>query len=735
MPEDIGQALLNVDVRPVRLGYAAREASVDDFRSAVLEASSRWGGMQEPILPVGADGHIVPSHMGLLDRMPVDYLCSISDELRPQAAELQEQVHRQVVTLQYVQTHLAVHATHVQPEQARPSNVIGARHEDPVTSLAALGAAWDPDQITAWQGVGLNVFPQPFGLGQLVGAQFNGSSLITATAAQCSESAVYGLSGVPLVIWLTAPDSLDDAWAYWNFRTLIPRRLSFVPSCLLPLPIDDMAPVRVLVEAVCARRPFHSDPDMIVFSHSIDTPAAEHFIQALGAREYDGDAVQISWSSHGHLQPSQPLTALLANPTQLVAVNRDLGQRTVVPTYLRRRKTIVSVDSPVRFRALGGDVRLRFSGPSAFSIPESPSAVKLFDANAIQAQGCVEIATTASNHYTVHLDVPQRIAVLSAYLQDQRLAHDLSDKGQLARGVLNATPDIARLRNPVALAVIDSLTTHRFSHELDEARKLLPEMDEAHLEQLIHAVQNTRQTSRTLEQVFLEVRATCSEVERPHVGAALGSLADAHMLARGFLVVCELCGIRSFIELRTAGAPALCPGCGSSATYEIDPTGQPAIHYRLNALLDRASDQGVLGHVVVEAALRDRFGYDDLINLPGVNLVLADHSTREIDSLALIQKDLWIGEVKPRSEYFTDEQLNRDLALGEAIGAQTYLIACMAGIDQSRIDAALDAAVQHGMQLAVLDAADTSLRILTRYDVAAIRSHQEPPPAEAGPAI
>jgi hypothetical protein len=59
----------------------------------------------------------------------------------------------------------------------------------------------------------------------------------------------------------------------------------------------------------------------------------------------------------------------------------------------------------------------------------------------------------------------------------------------------------------------------------------------------------------------------------------------------------------------------------------------------------------------------------------------------------------------------------------------------MSGIEQLRIDAALDAALQHDMQLAVLDAADTSLRILTRYDLAGLRSHQEPPPADAGPAI
>jgi hypothetical protein len=46
-----------------------------------------------------------------------------------------------------------------------------------------------------------------------------------------------------------------------------------------------------------------------------------------------------------------------------------------------------------------------------------------------------------------------------------------------------------------------------------------------------------------------------------------------------------------------------CPVCGAAAGFVSGPTGEPSLHYRLNALLDRASDNGVLGHLVGMAAL------------------------------------------------------------------------------------------------------------------------------------
>jgi hypothetical protein len=156
MADDYGQALLNVDVRPIRVAYAVAEGSRDDFRAAVLEASSRWGGIAEPILPIGSDGRVLPEWLPLLDLAPVDFVCAIS---RPKEewGPLREQVGRDVVTLEQIQPGFAsLHATAVQPVGGRPSNMAGARPNDPIATLAALGAPSDEAQRRAWQEAGRN---------------------------------------------------------------------------------------------------------------------------------------------------------------------------------------------------------------------------------------------------------------------------------------------------------------------------------------------------------------------------------------------------------------------------------------------------------------------------------------------------------------------------------------------------------------------------------------------------
>jgi len=47
--------------------------------------------------------------------------------------------------------------------------------------------------------------------------------------------------------------------------------------------------------------------------------------------------------------------------------------------------------------------------------------------------------------------------------------------------------------------------------------------------------------------------------------------------------------------------PPSCPGCSTVAAYTVD--SQLSIKYRLNSLIDRASDQGVLAHLRIIAHL------------------------------------------------------------------------------------------------------------------------------------
>lgn len=714
MAEELGPALVNVDVRPIRLTYAVADGSEADFRAAVLEASSRWGGLQELILPVGSDGRILEEWFPLTDVAPPDYVCATSN-FAEWRNSLQEQSQRGVVDLSYVQQHATLHAAAVQPSFGH-TNVFAAQPDDNLVSLVGLGAASDAEQLSAWQAVGQTVFPQPIGPLQVAGAQLNESSLIAATGRQCGETALYGVSGGPIVLWLSEPDSLEDALGFWNTRALIPVRLAHFASCILPRDWEDAGELKAMLEAVRNKQNYVYEPDMIVYSRSLDETTLRAFIATLGVKEYSADTFSLTPTTPGTARTAQQLTAAIANPSWFVARRRDFGTRATEPTYLRRNGTIITVDSPVQFRpGIGGEVRLRFSGPSAFTIPASLSAAKLFERNAVIAQGFVEVSTWPAAHYTFNLAIPERGAILDAYLTDRRVTHGLSDKGRLAGGVLGAIPEVDRIRDTVALRVIDALTTHRFKYELREMRRELPEVPEARREEFARRLMNVRQETRTLERIFEEVRG--ADVAAPtQIGAVLNPLADAGIVLRGFQADCPVCGMKAFIELSDATAPAICPGCRSEAPYSLDNASQPVIHYRLNALIDRASDQGVLGHVIVVAALRDLYG-DDVVAIPGTNLTFPDGTAREADILALVHGDIWSGEVKPGSDDFTDTQIHRDLDLVEAVGASTYLMACVAGIELSTIDRALTFCAARDIRLAILVGPRDAIRTLSKLDL------------------
>jgi hypothetical protein len=118
------------------------------------------------------------------------------------------------------------------------------------------------------------------------------------------------------------------------------------------------------------------------------------------------------------------------------------------------------------------------------------------------------------------------------------------------------------------------------------------------------------------------------------------------------------------------------------------------------------------------------FGEQDVVNMPGADITMPDGSACEADAIALIRGDVWLGEVKPRAAAFTSDQMVRDIQVAEAVGANTYLIACLNGVDEERVQAALTLATAKEIRLAVLDAADGKIRILSKHDLRPVAEDQ-----------
>jgi hypothetical protein len=78
--EYLGQEDFSISVRPGRCAYLIADGSQSGFKRAVREASSRWGGMSEPILPVAEDGHLEGLWVQILDFADVDELINVDVE-------------------------------------------------------------------------------------------------------------------------------------------------------------------------------------------------------------------------------------------------------------------------------------------------------------------------------------------------------------------------------------------------------------------------------------------------------------------------------------------------------------------------------------------------------------------------------------------------------------------------------------------------------------------------------
>jgi hypothetical protein len=87
--EYLGQQLVHLDVRPKKAAFLFRSGSAAQFRAGVERASSRWGGVQEAIVPVSRRGRIEPRWRQIVEILDPDVVFDIAgldEEARAKAA-------------------------------------------------------------------------------------------------------------------------------------------------------------------------------------------------------------------------------------------------------------------------------------------------------------------------------------------------------------------------------------------------------------------------------------------------------------------------------------------------------------------------------------------------------------------------------------------------------------------------------------------------------------------------
>jgi hypothetical protein len=108
----------------------------------------------------------------------------------------------------------------------------------------------------------------------------------------------------------------------------------------------------------------------------------------------------------------------------------------------------------------------------------------------------------------------------------------------------------------------------------------------------------------------------------------------------------------------------------------------PRLHYRLNALVDRASDQGVLPHLLAHGAL-NRWDPFTVLTMGTDVTVPSRARSVEIDLFGVHAGRLIMGEVKTKAEDFDSAQLRRDMSLARELGVDDYIAAAVYGMDDA----------------------------------------------------
>ena len=713
----IGQSVFHVVVVPARAAYLIRNGDQEAAVRAIQEASTRWAGSSEPIIPVCSSGSVTDWFRQVVGVSAVDGLVNVN--LEPDVADqIAGSLGLPWVALEDIDrggiTQFSTHPGHLRQVRGRlvaGGDVLGRLGTPTPTALlsGADGDLWEkvavgdltPEAEADSRG-GSVVARRATSGDEFVLPQLSETCWLDVGASQFHEYTAMGMMApVPAIIWVTRPDSLEDCLHYWNLRAIRSLRFARAPMALLPLSSLDRDTywdtLRRLLPGYLAR-PEALSPDVLLFSLSIGDEDLKRIGELLGLEESESPV-----SRSMVVPPPRPRSAPFTfrtdiNPRRYLALPRRYGETAQAIVQIYRDETIVEVDSPVSFSGLGRHL-IRLSTSGFDGIPRRPATAHLihgeaswftdeFDGDALQ------LADLGRTRYSINLRIPTLSEVTWSLLKEQTVTAELSDKGRLANrldqvGVSDILLDagvievITLLKTPRSRSMERSLRQARAEGSADEdLKKMAAEWGG-----------RVQRRFRSLRQIRGEVEGGCG-------GSAIETLSGSRWAERGLRINCDLCMMNSFIPIQTASPDPQCPACGATGqTYE--PKGDPELHYRLNSLVDRAADQGIIPHLYAVAQLQASNSLTHL--LPGVKFTLSDGTSGEVDLYGVHEGSVVAGEAKTKAEEFTEEQIKRDIKLSAQLAADIHLMVCVEPIAETTRTFAQEYAETAGIELSIID--------------------------------
>ncbi len=231
-----GQTTATLAVLPARVVYLIAAGSRSGFRRVGQEASCRWAGMTELIVPLRQRGGIAAVWVEMVEHG--EYDCLVNVDASSDAAErAKRQLQLPLVQLRNIDragpSQYSVHPSNVLELAPRPNAPLMATSADaPLWEVASAGDLTDEHLADPWE---QGFARRPRCADEIGRAQIAGETLFDRGLEQFGEHhASGGGFSVPTVLWITKPNSLTDCLWFWNCRALRPLTFNPLPIYLLP---------------------------------------------------------------------------------------------------------------------------------------------------------------------------------------------------------------------------------------------------------------------------------------------------------------------------------------------------------------------------------------------------------------------------------------------------------------------------------------------------------------------
>jgi DNA-directed RNA polymerase subunit RPC12/RpoP len=694
VPEFLGTAVAEVNLRPRRIAYLIESGSGEQLGKAIAYASTEWGGVTQLIVPVNKRGTISRYWRDVCDVISpecfIDY-AGLPDSL---ATELRNAYNASIHPESLLShSEPGIHALASLPPGSLQLEAFVSREESLLVS-GILGVV-PKEHMSLWEEVGVS-FVHAESAMDLLNAQINGLSPIEVTRRNIEIFEVQ--SGTPggIIVLPIGRVTPQQVLHFWNLRALSYPSFGTYLLCL-PRSALQEEEVAERLRDLCVERS-RMVPDLVLYGHQ---PV---LLQQLGERmgfQLPLDK-KVSWTFAAEEKrdlAKRPLTCRVNIPPEVFLGGvRFFGQRIKVPVSILAGNVTLHAESPVRFHPrIRGFLRWEVRGVPHLRWPPSPSVARLIHQNASFSQFGVGVITGPNTEYGFPLSIPEPESVCSAYLKDHGMTWSPSDKGRYAHALSESIgADVVRelLGNSQRMAVISELV----SISRKKAEQLL---DRVHIvsgsaDEIAGILESTASPRwRGLDEL-----AGATNNPKQAVALIAAELVSAGLLRRAFAYRCPRCGLRTAVLLSEAKDTVRCAGCRFHSIL-VGPNGQePRMLYALNSLLDRAMDQDCVDHILAGEYLRSSYMVSWYV--PGADLTDQSGDAHEVDILGLSETGVILGEIKKRVAAITKKELRKILSLAAGVPRAKAVVASSDDWSAEQSETALDLARSVGVDLTIL---------------------------------